>query len=641
MSPLRLLRPLAPLAALTLARPAAAEPPRKATFALVVTHNGGAGVGRPDLHYADDDGAKYYEVFRTLAPEDGAALLTRFDRDTERLFPNLKEKTKPPTRANVRAAALALADKARAAAAAGREVDFYFVFAGHGDVDRGRGFVELEDGPFTADDLEALLRGVPAARAHVVLDSCNSFFMVAGRKPGGRHFATPEDATRGLGKRLPNVGIFLSTSADGEVFEWSELGSGVFSHAVRSGLAGAADADADGSVSYRELRAFVDVSAAGVKNPRYRPRVFARGPGGRDDASFFDTARASGVTLNLAPGPELRLTVRDADEQPWVDLHKEAGASLSLRLPARWGARASVDLTDVGAAGPAARGRVTLDLPSPDARVELASLAPATASPLAARGPGDIFRSLYAQPFGPHALASYEVELARRPAPVYGISGDEQRRVELMLRQVAEFERDSIITTGWLTLSAGAVASSFGTYVGASAASRGDDNAVDFVGAGASVAIMGGLGALLFLSPNRGDELHAEFIKRRSLPNRDDAHLVADMDRKLFLLAESHRRERLLMRWLGAGTVAAGAGFFAATQLAATDEQRRRNGPEWYSALVGASVLGVGAFSLSFVKHPVERTVDFWKSDPGLQRLPRASVTPTFGVGSLGLQGVF
>jgi len=42
------------------------------------------------------------------------------------------------------------------------------------------------------------------------------------------------------------VGVFLSTSAESEVFGWSELQSGVFSHAVRSGLMGAADANHDG-----------------------------------------------------------------------------------------------------------------------------------------------------------------------------------------------------------------------------------------------------------------------------------------------------------------------------------------------------------------------------------------------------------
>ena len=159
----------------------------------------------------------------------------------------------------------------------------YFVFAGHGDVDEGTGFIELADARFTSDDLEQWLRAIPFSRGHVILDSCNSFFMLSERKPGGRYYATPEDAARSLASRLPNVGVFLSTSAEGESFEWSELQSGVFSHVVRSGLLGAADADGDGSVSYVELAAFVATATADVKNPNMRPHVFMRGPGGRDD----------------------------------------------------------------------------------------------------------------------------------------------------------------------------------------------------------------------------------------------------------------------------------------------------------------------------------------------------------------------
>src|SRR5262249_25541258 len=149
-----------------------------------------------------------------------------------------------------------LAGRIRREQAAGKDTDFYFVYAGHGDVDRGRGFLELRDGAFTSDDLERLLKRVAATRSHVILDSCNSFFVINSRKPGGTRFATPEDATRSLSARLPNVGVFLSTSAEAEVFEWSELQSGIFSHAVRSGLAGAADANGDGVVSYQELAAF-------------------------------------------------------------------------------------------------------------------------------------------------------------------------------------------------------------------------------------------------------------------------------------------------------------------------------------------------------------------------------------------------
>ena len=43
--------------------------PARSVFALVVTSNKSQKLSRPDLHYADDDGARYYELFRTMAPE--------------------------------------------------------------------------------------------------------------------------------------------------------------------------------------------------------------------------------------------------------------------------------------------------------------------------------------------------------------------------------------------------------------------------------------------------------------------------------------------------------------------------------------------------------------------------------------------
>lgn len=296
------------------------------TFALVVTSNRGGALGRPDLQYADDDGARYHELFAAIAPADHVTLLTELDRDTARLFPALVAIAGAPSRGRVAEAARSIAARVRAATRAGDTVDFYFVFAGHGDVEHGRGFLQLADGAFDAADLEALVSSIGATRAHIILDSCNSFFVVNPRRPGGRRFATPADATAGLARRLPGVGVFVSTSAEAEVFEWSALQSGVFSHAVRSGLAGAADADHDGAISYNELRAFVDTATAEIKNSAFRPKVYARGPGDDDHAAILGPSDR-GRRLTLGAARPIRLTIRDRDELPWIDLYKEAGAA--------------------------------------------------------------------------------------------------------------------------------------------------------------------------------------------------------------------------------------------------------------------------------------------------------------------------
>jgi hypothetical protein len=380
--------------------------PELASLALIVASNRGSKGGRPPLQYADDDGAKYQQVFSALAGEENTILLTDFDRDTARLFPELVAKVRSPTRVQLDQAVDRLARKAVALKGAGRTVRFYFVFAGHGDVDQGRGFIELADGPFTADDLQLLLRTIDPTEAHVILDSCNSFFVVNPRKPGGVRFATPRDAAESLARRLPNVGVFLSTAAQAEVFEWSELQSGVFSHAVRSGLMGAADADGDGRVSYQELAGFVETAAADIKNPLFRPKVFARGPNGEDGRAILDVPRASRTVLTVTEPGSVRLAVRDVDGLRWLDAYKEPGAPLNLWFPPSLSGRLEVERLRMGGSE---TGEVEASYSVPGGGTEpvaLAALTP-TRSTLGNRGPGEIFQALFTRPFGPTALAAY------------------------------------------------------------------------------------------------------------------------------------------------------------------------------------------------------------------------------------------
>jgi len=404
------------LLTLTLAAaPAAVPPPAEpASLVLIVASNRGVRAGRPPLQYADDDGAKYFEVFSTIAGEDHTVLLTDFDGDTARLFPALLERVRSPSRSQLDLAVSKLARQSAELRRAGRAVRLHFVFAGHGDVDGGRGFLELADGPFTADDLQQLLRTVDATESHVILDSCNSFFVVSPRKPGGTRFATPRDAAEALARRLPDVGVFLSTSAQAEVFEWSELQSGVFSHAVRSGLLGAADANGDGHVSYEELAAFVDTAVADIKNPNFRPRVFARGPNGEDARAILDLPLARTALLVDEPGP-VRLAVRDFDGLRWLDAHTEAGSVLRLWFPASVRARLEVDRLSAGGQGvhvDASYGLSAAD----GAPLRLAELRPSNAA-VAMRGAGEIFQALFARPYGPAAFAAYlDQRLARLEA---------------------------------------------------------------------------------------------------------------------------------------------------------------------------------------------------------------------------------
>lgn len=277
-----------PLCALLFLASALAREP--APLALFVGNNRSPGEANPDLRYADD-ALKYGLLFSTLGASHRIEVLTRPDEGSLGLHGDAFA-TGPPTRAGLRSAAARLKARVRAARAEGRDAVLYFVLAGLGDEVNGAGFFEREDGRLGGSELSSLLKEIGPKTAHVIHDSCNAFFVIQPRRPGGRIFATPKDARFGLKARGVRVGVFLSTSADAQVFAWSQLQWGISSHVMRAGLSGAGDADRDGRVRYDELEAFVSTSTARVENPLYRPHPYARPPPG--DEVLVDLARASG-----------------------------------------------------------------------------------------------------------------------------------------------------------------------------------------------------------------------------------------------------------------------------------------------------------------------------------------------------------
>ncbi|HET9623592.1 MAG TPA: EF-hand domain-containing protein [Kofleriaceae bacterium] len=594
--------------------PAGRAEAKATAFALIVTNNHAGALGRPDLQYADDDGARYYELFAGLAPAAHLTLLTELDHDTSRLFPALVPIVQAPSRAHVAAAARSIAAEVAAAQRAGDRVELYFVFAGHGDVDHGRGFLQLSDGAFDADDLEALVRQIHADHTHVILDSCNSFFVANPRKPGGRRFATPADAGAGLAQRVANVGVFVSTSAEAEVFEWSALQSGVFSHAVRSGLAGAADADHDGVISYDELRAFVDTASAEIKNSTFRPKVYARGPGGDDHAALVTMAHRP--RLELAAARPLRLTIRDRDEVPWIDVHQEAGAPLSLQLPA---AAASVDELDDHDA-------IARHALRPGA-TSLADLAPAGPPPASRAGDAP-FRGLFARPFGPHALAQYDAERASEPPPVFGIARDDASRLAQLLdtADAAQAEVRRISAGEQIAIGAGEIGVALlGDF---STETRGE-----------LIGLAVGLGALgVYRYVHRPDsERLRDALVHGLATSRDPARVVAEIDGKLHAAAHDAHKARMYQRWGGVILMAFAGGAYAANQLT---DHRISHGDTVFNPLIATSAaIGALSFFTSLAETPLERTAELWDHEPSLAGAPRLVVAPVAGGAALSLVG--
>ncbi|ADO74549.1 caspase family protein [Stigmatella aurantiaca] len=395
---------------------AQAELPQRTAYALIIANNASLDPKQADLRYADDDGARYYELFAPQAQE--TLLLSVLDAETQERHPGLAARARPPTRAALLEALRQLNRRMAADKAAGLTPVLYFIFTGHGQRGAaGEGSVTLLDGLFTRADLykQVIAPTVPnVGFLHLIVDACDSYFFVNSRGalpvgPALGATVTQHLASREL-ERFPQVGVVLSTSKAQESHEWSAISAGVFSHQVRSALAGAADVNADGRVEYSELMAFIASASQGVEDVRGRLDIFARPPPLDRSAPLSDLAQKSGLGYLLIPeGPGGRMWVEDTRGVRLAEFHKERERALVLGLPAGRGyylrtpgqeARFTVQ-----------RGRQVVD----------AGTLSWTALSVASRGAlEDAFRDhLFSVAFGPRFYSGYVASAGMAPVPLY------------------------------------------------------------------------------------------------------------------------------------------------------------------------------------------------------------------------------
>ncbi|WP_244219791.1 hypothetical protein [Corallococcus interemptor] len=335
--PLPLRRTLT-LGVLLLASSAASAGPAQVHYALIVASNTGTEKSQAPLNYADDDGARYYELFAPRSRE--VVLLSVLDAETQALHPGLAAKTRPPTRPAMEAALTRLNARMAEDRVKGDVPVLTFVFVGHGKRGAaGEGAVSLLDGPLTRTDLYArVIAPSKASFLQLIVDACDSYFFVhsRGALPVGPAYA---EAVKGLLSdralaRYPQVGVVLSTSSERESHEWSAIRSGVFSHLVRSALSGAGDVNGDGKVDYAELRAFVAAASQGIDDVRGQPDVFIQPPAQDRAFALTDLKDVSSLGYLLVPtGLSGRLWVEDARGIRLVELHKERERPLVVSLP--------------------------------------------------------------------------------------------------------------------------------------------------------------------------------------------------------------------------------------------------------------------------------------------------------------------
>ncbi|MBX3234087.1 MAG: hypothetical protein KIT84_06490 [Labilithrix sp.] len=387
---------------------ARAEDAPRATFALIVGSNQSVDTNLAPLRYADDDAARYLDLFRLLGAR--TYLLTRLDDNTKRLHPQAAAEATDPKKTSWDAAVAQLADDVKKAAERGVETTVYFVYAGHGNVQNGQGYITLEDLRLSGNDLAATFAKVPATRIHVIADACASYFLAYSRGPGGERRAL--EGSFGIAPALAadaRIGLLLSTSSARESHEWDAFQSGVFSHEVRSGLYGAADADGDGQVSYREIAAFVARANQSIPNERYRPDLHARAPKGGD--MLLDLRRANGRRIEIDGKHAGHYFLEDARGVRIADVHNAAGQTLTLVRPAPNG-RAYLRRVDDD------NELVIESRPDVVSVADLVVAAPRVASRGAAH---ESFNAIFTLPFDKDVVAAYPVvECAETtPMPAY------------------------------------------------------------------------------------------------------------------------------------------------------------------------------------------------------------------------------
>lgn len=331
--------------ALIMAALAVASVPEPTSYALIVANNLSLDDEKP-LSFADDDGARWYELFEALGAH--TVLLADLDARTQTLHPEAAAASRLPTGANFARYLSEFHRRMDRAADAGVDVTFYFIYAGHGNVaENGEGYVHLSD---TKLERRALFEDVVAPSKarfnHLVIDACKSYFMVNSRgataDPDDRVDPAAAEAVeaarlaflqRGSLESYPNTGVIVSTSSARESHEWTGYEAGVFSHQIRSALTGAADVNGDGKVEYSEVAAFVTAANAAVSNPKARVELYARAPSNHRREPLFRPGDLPTPRVVFPASAHGHFTLEDERGVRYADFHKGAGDTAMLNLP--------------------------------------------------------------------------------------------------------------------------------------------------------------------------------------------------------------------------------------------------------------------------------------------------------------------
>jgi hypothetical protein len=231
-------------------------------FAVIVGNNKGD-AGEVELRYAEADAQRLYDTLKDLGGFVPANMVLLRGESSATLLQTL----------------IAINDRARAVVSNPENQAMLVVyFSGHAD----SGSLHLGGTRLPLQQLEQIVRGSAATFRVLVSDACRSGALT--RVKGGTAEApfsiVTDDKLSGEG-----VVFLTASSANEDAQESDELGGSFFTHAFNSGLLGAADADADGSVTLDEAYRYAHETTvrsssrtlSGIQHPTYRYELRGQG----------------------------------------------------------------------------------------------------------------------------------------------------------------------------------------------------------------------------------------------------------------------------------------------------------------------------------------------------------------------------
>jgi hypothetical protein len=277
-------------------------------FALVAGASSG-GAERAPLRYATTDAR---EVARVLGQLGGV------EKDDLVLLED-------PDAGDLRKAIARLGKRVAAARAKGKRPELFVYYSGHSDEDG----LLLDGSRLAYTQLREDLDGVPAEVRVAILDSCASGAFT--RSKGGQARPAFEiDAAN----RVRGHAFLTSSAADEASQESDRLRASFFTHALLTGMRGAADSSGDGVVTlqeayqfaFRETLARTEATRSGPQHATYDIALVGSG-----DVVMTDLRRA-GAILVLPEALSGKVFVRDDQGHLVAELLKVAGARLDLAV---------------------------------------------------------------------------------------------------------------------------------------------------------------------------------------------------------------------------------------------------------------------------------------------------------------------